>query len=75
MSIKYYTLSAVVEPTSANPFGIEYIDTVQIQEEAVNAAKAYAVRNNCPIEVVACCFNPDHNKRSRYHPDGTVEEV
>ena len=75
MLFKYFTLAAAVEPTELNPYGKEYLGTVQLKEQAMEAAKGWAERKGVPVDVTACCVNPDHNWTVRYHPDGRVEKL
>lgn len=75
MQIKYYTLAAVCEPTDLNPFYVEYLGTLETEEEATETARGLAVRLNMPVDAMACCVNPADNRTVRFHPDGKVEKL
>lgn len=75
MQIKYYTMAAVCEPTDLNPFCVEYLGTLETEEEATETARGLAVRLNMPVDAMACCVNPDHNRTVRFYPDGKVEKL
>ena len=74
-TVKYYTITEVIEPTELNPYGRRYIATVPIMEQAVEGAKRCAARRNNPIEVTQCCMESSQNRTVRYNPDGTIEQL
>ena len=74
MRIKYFTLAAVEDP-AAGILGTRSLGTIEDRVRAVKTAKSLAVRLDLPVDVMACCVNPDHNRVVRYHPDGTVEKL
>lgn len=46
-----------------------------IMEQAVNAAKGKAAKDNCPVEVARCNLKSEEKRRVIYHPDGKVEKL
>ena len=70
-NVKYYTIAAVTEETELNPYGKEYIGTVQLMGQAIEAAKRIAAKHNKPVEVTQCCIDSTMNRTVKYFPDGT----
>ena len=69
MQIKYYTLAAVFDP-AAGILGTRSMGTFEDHEKAVETAQSLAVRLDLPVDMMACCMDPDDNWTIRYYPDG-----
>lgn len=70
-NVKYYTIAAVIEENDLNPYGKEYIGTVKLMEQAIEAGKRIAAKHDKPVDVTQCCIDPTKNRTVRYFPDGS----